>query len=155
MSLFFLLLLLFISLIGVVFVIYKKHHKKTIDNMSGLEFEEYIAKILRSMGYKVIHTKSSHDFGADLIIKNIGSNNKTVVIQLKRYGSTVSLGAVQEVFTAMYYYDADISVVLTNNYFSNPAYVLADKIGVHLWDRKHLLAIIKGKRIEDYLSKSL
>lgn len=151
-------LILFLSLFfSFVYAIvsFVKKKKRTIDNMSGLDFELYIAKVLKDNGYKVIHTKSSHDFGADLIVKNVGPNNKTIVIQLKRYSGTIPIGAVQEVFSAMYYYDADISVVLTNNYFSASACQLADKIGVHLWDRKHLLAIIKGQRLESYLSKYL
>ncbi len=40
-----------------------------IDNMNGLEFEVYIARLLRHMGYKVENIKASGDFGVDIIAK--------------------------------------------------------------------------------------
>ena len=136
-------------------VIPGKRKKKSIDTMSGLEFEEYVAKILKNNGYKIYLTKSSHDFGADIIVYNLGSKKLKMVIQLKRYSEKIPISAVQEVFAAMFYYDADISVVLTNNYFSNASITLADKIGVELWDRGVLLALKRGERLEKYLDEYL
>ncbi len=55
------------------------------------------------MGYKNKVTKGSYDFGADFIVSD-GKNK--IVIQAKRYQSKVGIKSVQEVFSAMHYYDA-------------------------------------------------
>src|SRR5699024_6069224 len=88
-----------------------------IDKMDGLQFEAYLKVLLKKLGYKSKITTSSHDFGADLIMNN---NRKKIVIQAKRYGykNKVSLDAIQQVYTAKTYYNADESVVITNSTFT-------------------------------------
>ena len=40
-----------------------------IDEMSGVEFEEFVAAQLRTRGWSVTHTVSTGDYGVDLIAK--------------------------------------------------------------------------------------
>ena len=105
---------------------------RRIDEMSGLDFEKYLKVKFEELGYEVVLTNGSRDFGADLILSKDGE--KTVV-QAKRYEEKVSVPAVQQVFTAMYYYEADKCMVVTNNYFTEPCIKLAEKVGVMLIDR--------------------
>src|SRR5690554_670513 len=40
-----------------------------IDKMKGIDFEKTLAVLFRDLGYRVIETPASGDFGADLIIE--------------------------------------------------------------------------------------
>lgn len=114
---------------------------KDIDQMDGLQFESYLKVLLEKLGYKSKVTTGSHDFGADLIMKN---DNKKIVIQAKRYGykNHISLNAIQEVFTAQTYYKADESIVITNSMFTKSAKELAKACNVKLYNRYQLAELV-------------
>jgi HJR/Mrr/RecB family endonuclease len=44
----------------------------TIDQMTGLEFQYYVAKLLRAKGYKNISLTEEYDFGIDIIAARDG-----------------------------------------------------------------------------------
>jgi restriction system protein len=60
-------------------------------------------------------------------------------VQAKRYKNPVSVKAVQEIASAVKYYNADKAMVITNNRFTENAYHLAHSNSVELWDRKKLI----------------
>lgn len=108
----------------------------SIDSLSGEEFEDFLYYYFQSIGLKVSKTKKSHDYGADLIICYKG---KKIVIQCKLYcNHSVGNSAIQEIFTATNYYNAERGLVITNSYFSKPAINLAESSGIILWNRKTL-----------------
>lgn len=131
-------------------VIYGAYHEKTaykpqnvndefnlIDSMSGVDFENYIASMLRRLGYSnVTVTKASGDYGADILASY---KNIRCAFQCKRYGKNVGLKPIQEIYTAKQYYHCDRAVVVTNMRFSQNARNLAKQTGVELWDRDVLL----------------
>lgn len=112
-----------------------------IDKMDGHQFEMYLKALFKELGYKSDVTKGTGDFGSDLIMKN---DKKKVVIQAKRYGynNKVSIGAVQEIYSAMPYYKADQAIVITNSYYTTAAEELAKACKVRLLDRKTLIHFI-------------
>ncbi|MDK4011954.1 restriction endonuclease [Staphylococcus aureus] len=116
---------------------YKKANIRDIDRMSGSDFELYLSVLFSELGYKTVVTPNSHDFGADLIMKK---NNHKIVVQAKRYGykKNVSIGAIQEVFTAQRYHNADECWVVTNSFFTKSAIKLAKPCKVKLKDRNEL-----------------
>lgn len=107
-----------------------------IDIMSGSEFEQYIAKLFKSYGYKTEVTKASGDQGIDVIAEK---NGIKYAIQAKCYNSPVGNHAIMEAVAGAKYYDADQIMVITNNTFTKSAIELAKKNNVHLWDRKVLI----------------
>jgi restriction system protein len=109
-----------------------------IDQMNGNQFEHYLESLCKKYGYKVELTKSSNDYGADLILYG----NSKIVVQAKRYGRKVGIKAVQEVNSARSYYNADEAWVITNNIFSSQAIKLAETTDVRLIDRDELTDII-------------
>jgi len=109
--------------------------KTNINELDGIEFENYIAKILKANDYNVSGTPKTGDQGADLIATK---NNKTYVIQAKRYSDLVGNKAVQEVVAAKNFYSGDIAAVVTNSSFTSSAKELAKKNGVILIDKKHI-----------------
>jgi len=112
---------------------------KQIDEMSGEEFEEYLGMLFKKRGFKVAYTKSSGDYGADLILQD---RESTIAVQAKRYSGTVGVKAVQEVIGALKMYDATEAWVITNSYFTKQAQKLAESNDVYLIDRDELIEII-------------
>lgn len=112
-----------------------------IDNMDGLEFEEYTCKLLRKNGFdNVIKTKASGDFGIDVLAEKSGIK---YAIQCKNYNSPLSNKCVQEAYSGKQYYNCHVGVVLTNSTFTQHARDLADKNGILLWDRSHLIKMLE------------
>ena len=124
----------------------------TIDRMSGLEFEQYTAQLLRKLGYtNVSVTKASGDQGVDVLATKGG---KQYAIQCKNYKSQLDNTPVQEVYAGMRFYRCDHSAVITNSTFTQGAKQLARATGVELWDRATLAKMIHSankamKNIED------
>lgn len=117
-----------------------KYKDAAFDSMDGAEFERYCAYLLEKNGfYNVRVTKTSGDHGIDVLAKR---NNYTYAIQCKRFSSKVGNRAVQEAFTGRALYNANIAVVLTNNFFTDQAIEDARALGVQLWDRYDLIRMI-------------
>lgn len=113
---------------------YKESSSYDADAMSGTEFETLIVKILRENGLdKVVGTPGTGDQGADIIAEN---NGKKIIIQAKRYTWPVGNKAVQEVTSALKYYNGDEGWVITNSTFTPSAKALAQKCKIILIDGK-------------------
>lgn len=110
------------------------------DSMTGSEFEEFCAYILSKNGFTNVEiTKGSHDQGADIIAEK---EDIKYAIQCKCYSSNIGNDAVQEAFAGKSFYNCHIAVVLTNQFFTSSAQILANKNGILLWDRNKLLKLI-------------
>ncbi len=109
-----------------------------IDNMTGTQFETFVAAVLEGNGYEIVKmTSTTGDFGADIIAYR---NEELIAVQCKRYAKPVGLKAVQEAIAAMKHYECDRCLVVTNNRFTKQAIELAlDNEVVGLWDRDFLI----------------
>lgn len=119
---------------------FSKKNKENVPDMRGLDFEEYLSSLFFRMGFKNRVTPGSYDFGADIILSD---GKKKIVIQAKRYKSKVGIKAVQEVFTAQHFFDADESYLITNSTFTKPAMIMAKKLNVKLVDKNKLKMLEK------------
>lgn len=116
------------------------YQMEEIDEMSGIEFEYFIARLLEMDGYdKVEITKASADDGVDLIAYK---NKKKIAIQCKRYKANVSNSAVQQVYSGKDFYKCDDAYVITNSYFTKSAQNTAFAHNVSLIDRDTLIDIL-------------
>lgn len=107
--------------------------------MTGEEFEEFLGMLFKKRGFKVTYTKTSGDYGADLILQD---RENTIAVQAKRYAGSVGVKAVQEVIGALKMYDATEAWVITNSYYTKQAQKLAESNDVYLIDRDELIRII-------------
>ncbi len=126
-------------------------HKKVkplpMDEMEGLEFEQFCAEVLRQKGFvDVTLTRASRDFGVDILAEKDGV---TYAIQCKRYQTPVGVKAVQEAFAGREYYDRMVGAVLTNQYFTQPAVDAARKLKILLWDRGYLDVMLEEPEEEE------
>lgn len=136
-----------ISAIIIVFLLYIKIAKRKtlinsdinqIDLMNGVQFEEYLSELFKTMGYKVENTPRTGDYGADLILKK---GRRKVAVQAKRYKGRVGISAVQQIIGAKNFYKADDIWVVTNSYYSKPATNLGAVNNVKLIDREELIKL--------------
>ena len=133
--------LLVIGLVVLIIQLYKIYRFKKagmneIDNMSGIEFERFLGLFLKKIGYQVKQVGSpAGDYGADLIITK---NNESIAIQAKRHNSIIGVDAVREVLGSIKMYNCTRGIVVTNNYFTKQAKLLAKTNNVELWDRNKL-----------------
>lgn len=111
-----------------------------IDKMDGHEFEEFVANLLRQLGYeRVKMTPTTGDQGVDITAVK---GDKKYAIQCKRYAKKLGNTPVQEVNAGKTIYGCSIAVVLTNNYFTSGGKEAARALGVELWDRDVLQKMI-------------
>ncbi len=102
-----------------------------VDRFTGEEYEVYVARILKGLGYEVSGTPRTGDQGADLIVMILG---RTIVIQIKRSARPVGNDAVQEAIAALHFYRADEGWVITNATFTPSAKALAQASQIKLID---------------------
>nr|WP_227004148.1 MULTISPECIES: restriction endonuclease [Salicibibacter] len=115
---------------------------RSIDQMDGHQFEYFLVQLLKALGYRSVKgTKRSNDFGADLVMEK---EKKKIVVQAKRYGykQRVGIQAIQQVFAAIPFYQAQEAWVVTNSFYTASACKLAQACGVHLLDRWRLQQFI-------------
>lgn len=98
--------------------------------MTGLEYENLVAKYLRHNGYnRVSVTKGSGDYGVDVVAHK---GQHKYAIQCKYYSSPVGLSAVQEAVAGKAVYNCDRAMVVTNSTFTKAAWDLAQSNDVVL-----------------------
>lgn len=125
-----------LAISAVLFLKARRNKTEDVDLMEGHEFEYYCAELLRKCGFQDVEvTKGSGDYGIDILAQKDGI---TYAIQCKCYSSPVGIKAVQEAYAGRDYYDRMVGVVLTNQYFTQPAIQAASKLKILLWDRGYL-----------------
>lgn len=103
-------------------------------DMTGEQYEQYVASRLSAMGYRQIQmTKASGDHGADIIA--IALDGVRCAVQCKYYSKPVGNKAVQEALSGSVYYWCQRAIVITNNDFTRQAIEDADRTGVELISR--------------------
>lgn len=114
---------------------------KRLDEMEGHDFERFCAMLLEQRGFLEVEvTKGSGDYGVDVLAEKDGV---TYAIQCKRYEDAVGVKAVQEAYAGRDYYDRMVGVVMTNQYFTQPAVEAAKKLKILLWDRGYLESMLE------------
>ena len=103
--------------------------------LSGTEFEDYVARIARSCGMPVIMTSITGDWGVDVIV---GKRPNRLAIQCKRQSRPVGASAVQEVVAGAPMQDCTRTMVVTNHEFTPAARKLAELHGCELVGRSEL-----------------
>lgn len=107
----------------------------TVDQMSGVEFEEFVAAQLRLRGWSVTRTARTGDYGVDLIAKKDGAS---LAVQCKRLAKAVGVAAVQQVVAGALHHGCGEAVVVTNQGFTKAARRLATTHRCRLVGRQQL-----------------
>jgi restriction system protein len=106
-----------------------------VDNMPGLLFEDYVAKLMEHQGYSTQVTPGSGDLGVDIVAKR---NGVRYAVQCKRHSGGVSRRAVSDAVAGMNHYECSEAMVVTNSYYTSGALELARSNNCILVDRDEL-----------------
>jgi restriction system protein len=129
-----------IDLCNGLITLYKNYKMKkliqstsNIDSLSWSEFEHYVADKLKAQGYTNVRLTEHYDLGVDIVAKKDG-----VIwgVQVKHYSNAVRIEAVREAVAGLKVYGCDRAMVVTNNFFTNPAQELAKSNDCVLIDRQ-------------------
>ncbi len=118
-------------------------------NMTGYQFEEFIAELFRKMSYRTYTTSKARDKGIDVIAKGHGD---VIAIQCKRNKDGINVGnqAIQMARGSMDYFGANKCIVITNQDFTIDAKDQARRTkSIELWGRKKLHEKIRQYFIRD------
>ncbi len=114
-----------------------------VDEMSGVEFEDFVAAQLRTAGWGVTHTATTGDYGVDLIATRDGAR---MAIQCKRQAKAVGVAAVQQVVAGARHHGCNRPVVVTNRAFTKAARQLAATHRCRLVGREQLQIWARAER---------
>lgn len=112
--------------------------------MSGVEFEEYLKRLLEQKGWRVETTPLTRDKGIDLIAKREDEVGVEVslYIQCKNHSSPVGVGTVRELNGALPKQLAGArGVLVCPSGFTGDASAFAKERGITLWDWHHLFEL--------------
>lgn len=110
-----------------------------IDEMDGIEFEVFVAKVLRANGYSRVRLTNRYDYGIDILARK---NGVRWGIQVKRNHGQVKVDAVRQAVTGLNMYNCDRAMVITNSYFGRYATTLAKANDCVLVDRSRLYRLM-------------
>lgn len=107
--------------------------------MSPYDFEEFIARLFDTQGYKTEVTKKTGDYGVDVIAEK---GLEKIAIQCKKYqeGNSVGNQTVQMLLGAMQLKNlkANKGIIITTSEFTKQAYKQAESNNVELWNKSIL-----------------
>ena len=108
------------------------------DVMSGSQFEHWVARLMRASGCRRVRVSGgSGDMGAD--VTGYAPDGRRLVVQCKRYSAKVGSPEVQRFAgTARHIHDADVALLVTNNYLTAQAADVARRCHISVVDRDSL-----------------
>jgi len=117
---------------------------KNFQNLSPYEFEKFVSKLFKAMGYKTRITQASNDYGIDVVAEK---GNEKLAIQCKRYASGNPVGNrdVQRILGAMHHRNvkATHSLLITTSHFTVQAREQAKECATELWGKEELHKMVK------------
>lgn len=117
---------------------------KDIKTMSGLDFEKYLERLFRNLGYQVERTPYQGDYGVDLIL--VHPSGKRTAVQAKRWkGKSVGVEALQQVIGGAAYHKCQETLVVTTSGYTDPAKRMAQETGTKLWGLNELVKAMEGQ----------
>jgi len=115
---------------------------KSLDSLSGIEFEKFITQLLRVMGFRTQITKASGDGGIDIVaILDKPITGGRYLFQCKRFASDSVVGVpiVREFYGAVSAdRKASKGILITTSGFTIQAKEFAGEVGIELIDGQQL-----------------
>ncbi len=137
-------------------IAFRDKSSKTVNRLSGFEYEEFCANLLREAKWTVVVTSPTGDKGIDLLANYEGVD---IAIQCKRSTNAVSSVAVQNAIGGAKYYGIRNIALITNSTYSKAAVDHAQATNVHLLHHTDiprlmsLLGINKEKETKGAIAK--
>ncbi|MBM4275513.1 MAG: hypothetical protein FJ134_13790 [Deltaproteobacteria bacterium] len=115
--------------------------------MSGIEFEEYVKKLLESKGWEVEATPPTRDGGVDLIARRHDEMDleSVLYVQCKNHAYPVGVDVVRELNGVLpRQLPGTRGVLVCPSGFTADTIAFGRDRGIVLWDRHHLFELLNG-----------
>jgi hypothetical protein len=115
--------------------------------MSGIEFEKYVKKLLENKEWEVEETPPTRDGGVDLIARRYDEMGleSILYVQCKNYASPVGVDVVRELNGVLPRQSTGTrGVLVCPSGFTTDATAFAKDRGIALWDRQYLFEFLDG-----------
>lgn len=109
-------------------------------SLNPTDFEHFIAGLFERMGYSVEPTAATGDEGVDLFLKR---ENKTAIVQCKRYRNNVGQPIVRDLYGTMQHNRVEEAYLVTTGTITLPAQEWARDKPIHLVDGRALVEWIR------------
>lgn len=128
---------------------YFSEHPEAMYQMTGTEFEYFIASILDRLGYKTTITPPTNDGGVDIYAAkkdNLGSFLFLVQCKNKKAHNPVGINIIRELYGVLNQKNATFASVFTTSYFSKPAIEFQEQFShqLSLHDYNYIKSLLKG-----------
>ncbi|MGK0189108.1 MAG: hypothetical protein ACI9R3_004925 [Verrucomicrobiales bacterium] len=110
-------------------------------NLTGLEFEHELARVLRLNGFEAEVTRGSGDEGIDIILRKSG---ETIGVQCKNHHRPVGQPALRDFLGALVHMNADMGIFVASSGVTTPAKSFAKGKNIELWDLDYVLTLLSG-----------
>lgn len=124
-----------------------------IRNMNPQHFEELISDLWEYLGYETEVSKGSGDRGVDVVAKRDFPYEEKVVIQAKRWNSTVGGPDIREYIAQVERDDVDSVIVIGTAGFTKSAKEDAERYGVKLINGNTLANMFLDEGVVDLVKK--
>lgn len=117
-----------------------EEYLNSIPQMSGDEFDSFVAEWLEKAGYRNIDiVQDAQDFNTDIL-----AYLKTIKYAFRCVYSSEPIGvnSVQAAFCAKSIHNANVGVAVTNSIFTKEAQIYADEVGIILWDGENVIKMV-------------
>lgn len=122
-----------------------------IDEMTSLEFKHFLKSFFEKKGFVAMVIHHSEYQIADLIL---WKGTKKYVVKAAYSSSRQSIRPIQEAMSAMNHHRANDSIVVSNQFFTNSAKILAEIANVKLIDREELIDTLNAYSNKKYIFQS-
>lgn len=106
---------------------------------TGVEYEFFIADLLRDEGWEIQMTPATGDQGADIIATK---QKFRVAVQCKLWSSAVGNASVQEVYTAKGFYQCNAGIVVSNADYTRHARRAATSLDIPLVHHDEIVKVL-------------
>jgi hypothetical protein len=110
-------------------------------DLSFQDFERLIGILLARMGYEFFE-KGEFIRTFDFFVSHKDNPSKRIIVEVKRYRTSVGLRDVQSLYGAMHMNNADSGMLITTSSFSSAAAAAAQGLQIELIDGERLLALL-------------
>ena len=117
-----------------------------LQQIDPYEFEEFVAKVWRNMGYEAEVTQSSQDKGVDVVAEKSEPYNEKIYIQVKRHdeGNKVGARTVRTCSGLKQKNGVDKVVIATSSYFTSQAKEEAEDYNLKTINGEKLLELYQN-----------
>lgn len=116
---------------------------KSLQKLSGAEFEEYVANVFRKKGYQVEITNISGDHGIDLLMQK---GKEKIAVQCKRWSDPVGEGVVRDFYGSLLHQGAKLGCIIATTTYSDHAKEFAQGKPIKLIDFDGFIRIVLDKQ---------